>query len=242
MERTRDVRHVDRELMHYRLGWLAAVGFVLIAVGMTALYAPYYSSFSLQNLIGFFFPDQRRACLPRMLFWSRREGQICSPQFLRGLLYLIFAFLVACVRCQAKPVLSPLLLAVFFRSWKEFTKSSLALRLRPAAGLGMGADQWDHLAVIAVAVSVVPSGSPLVSVMVGLDLFYSGLATIMIAHAMRKTLEKRATTPHRRRLLFRMYESRSVISYFLFALSLRGFARCIFSGRPSQPGDYIIYK
>jgi hypothetical protein len=34
MKRTRDVRHVDRELLHYRMGWLVTIGFVLIAVGM----------------------------------------------------------------------------------------------------------------------------------------------------------------------------------------------------------------
>jgi len=44
---------------------------------------------------------------------------------------------------------------------------------------------------IGFAVWVTPYGSPLVSVMVGMDLFYSGLATIWIALAMRRTLEKR---------------------------------------------------
>jgi hypothetical protein len=45
--------------------------------------------------------------------------------------------------------------------------------------------------VIGAAVWGVPAGTPLVGVMVGIDLSYSGLATIMIAHGMRKTLEMR---------------------------------------------------
>ncbi len=87
MERKRDVRHVDMELMHYRLGWLATIGLALMAVGMAALYAPYYSSFSLQNLIGSFFLIGG-GMLVVDAFWSRHEGRFV-PEFLLGLLYLI---------------------------------------------------------------------------------------------------------------------------------------------------------
>ena len=92
MERKRDVRHVDMELMHYRLGWLATIGLALMAVGMAALYAPYYSSFSLQNLIGSFFLIGG-GMLVVDAFWSRQEGRFV-PEFLLGLLYLIFAFFI----------------------------------------------------------------------------------------------------------------------------------------------------
>ena len=188
MERTRDVRHVDRELMHYRLGWLVTIGFVLIAVGMIALYAPYYSSFSLQNLIGSFFLIAE-ACLSWMLFG--RDGKGIVPEFLRGLLYLIFAFLIVVYAAGETRALT-LFLAIFF-VLEGIQKIFFALRLRPEPDWTWGLISGIISLIIAVAVWVVPSGSPLVSVMVGLDLFYSGLATIMIAHAMRKTLEKRAT-------------------------------------------------
>jgi uncharacterized membrane protein HdeD (DUF308 family) len=189
MERTRGVRHVDRELMHYRLGWLVTIGFVLIAVGMTALYAPYYSSFSLQNMIGSFF----LICGGMFVidaFWSRQEGRFV-PEFLRGLLYLIFAFLIVVYAAGETGALT-LFLAIFF-VLEGIHKIFFALRLRPESDWTWGLISGIISLIIAVAVWVVPSGSPLVSVMVGLDLCYSGLATIMVAHAMRKTLEKRAT-------------------------------------------------
>lgn len=189
MERTRDVRHVDRELMHYRLGWLITIGFVLIAVGMIALYAPYYSSFSLQNMIGSFF----LICGGMFImdaFWSRQEGRFV-PEFLRGLLYLIFAFLIVVYAAGETGALT-LFLAIFF-VLEGIHKIFFALRLRPESDWTWGLISGIISLIIAVAVWVVPSGSPLVSVMVGLDLCYSGLATIMVAHAMRKTLQKRAT-------------------------------------------------
>jgi hypothetical protein len=63
------------------------IGFVLMAVGMTALYAPYYSSFSLQNLIGSFFLIGGGMFVADA-FWSRHEGRFV-PEFSLGLLYFI---------------------------------------------------------------------------------------------------------------------------------------------------------
>jgi len=189
MERTRDVQHVDTELMHYRLGWLVAVGLGLIVVGITALYAPYYSGFSLQNLIGSFFLISG-GMLIADAFWSRREGRFVA-EFLLGLLYLIFAFLIVVYAAGEARTLT-LFLIIFFAS-EGILKIYFALRLRPESDWTWGLISGIISVSIGFSVWLIPFGSPLVSVMVGMDLFYSGLATIWIALAMRKTLEKRET-------------------------------------------------
>ncbi len=189
MERKQDVRHVDTELMRYRLGWLVAIGFGLIVVGMTALYAPYYSSFSLQNLIGSFFLISGGMFVVNA-FWSRREGRFV-PELLLGLLYLIFAFLIVVYAAGEARTLT-LFLIIFF-ALEGILKIYFALRLRPEADWSWGLISGVISLCVGFAVLVVPYGSPLVSVMVGMDLFYSGLATICIALAMRKKLEKRET-------------------------------------------------
>ena len=189
MGRTRDVRHVDEELMHYHLGWLVTIGAALIAVGMTALYAPYYSSFSLQNLIGSFFLISG-AMFIADAFGCRREGRFVA-ELLLGLFYLIFAFLIVVYAAGADRALT-LFLVIFF-ALEGILKIYFALRLRPQSDWTWGLISGIVSVCIGFAVWAPPYGSPLVSVMVGMDLFYSGLATIWIAHAMRKTLEKRET-------------------------------------------------
>ncbi len=189
MKRKRDVRHVDEELMHYHLGWLVAIGFALIAAGMIALYAPYYSSFSLQNLIGSFFLISGGMFVVDA-FGSRREGRFV-PEALLGLLYLIFAFLIVVYAAGAPRTLTMFLL--FFFALEGILKIYFSLRLRPEPDWTWGLISGIISVCIGFAVWVVPYGSPLVSAMVGMDLFYSGLATIWIALAMRKTLEKRET-------------------------------------------------
>ena len=177
MERTRDVRHVDTELIHYRLAWLVTVGFGLIAVGMTALYAPYYSSFSLHNLIGSFFLISGGMFIADA-FWSRREGRF-EPELLLGLLYLLFAFLIIVYAAGEARTLT-LFLVIFF-ALEGILKSYFALRLRPESDWAWGLISGIISASIGFSVWLIPYGSPLVSVMVGMDLCYSGLATIWIA-------------------------------------------------------------
>ena len=189
MERTRHVRHVDRELMHYRLGWLVTIGLALMAIGIIAVYAPYYSGFSLQNLIGFLFLISGGMFVLDSL-GSRRDGRFI-PEFLLGLLYLIFAFLTAVYAAGETHTLS-LFLAIFF-ALEGILKIFFALRLRPESDWTWGLTSGIVSVIIGASVWGVPFGTPLVGVMVGIDLSYSGLATIMIAHAMRKTLEKRET-------------------------------------------------
>jgi uncharacterized membrane protein HdeD (DUF308 family) len=70
-------------------------------------------------------------------------------------------------------------------------KIFLSLRLRRESNWTWGLTSGIVSAIIGAAVWGAPPGAPLVGVMVGIDLSYSGLAIIMIAHAMRKTLEMR---------------------------------------------------
>ncbi|MGA3113806.1 MAG: HdeD family acid-resistance protein [Syntrophobacteraceae bacterium] len=187
MEGTRDVRHVDSELMHYRLGWLVTIGFVMFTLGMTALYAPYYSSFSLQNLIGSFFLISGGMFVADA-FSSRHEGRFV-PEFLLGLLYLIFVYPIAVYAASEARILT-LFLAIFF-ALEGILKIFFAMRSRRESNWTWGLTSGIVSVVIGAAVWGVPAGTPLVGVMVGIDLSYSGLATIMIAHGMRKTLEMR---------------------------------------------------
>jgi uncharacterized membrane protein HdeD (DUF308 family) len=126
MERKRDVRHADMELMHYRLGWLATIGLALMTVGMAALYAPYYSGFSLQNLIGSFFLISG-GMLVVDAFWSRHEGRFV-PEFLLGLLYLIFVLPIAVYAAGEARALT--LFLSIFSVLEGILKIFLSLRLR----------------------------------------------------------------------------------------------------------------
>ena len=184
MESPRDVRSVDTELIHYRLGWLVTVGFGLIAVGMTALYAPYYSSFSLQNLIGSFFLIGGGMFVADA-FWARREGRFV-PELSIGLLYLLFALLVGYAGGEIHDL--TLILAILL-GLEGILKIFFSFRLRPESGWTWALSSGVVSVIICAAIWGVPPGTPLVSVMVGIDLLHSGLATIMIANAMRKTLE-----------------------------------------------------
>ncbi len=184
MEKKPDVRHVDTEFMHYRLGWLAAVGFILVVVGMIALYAPYYSTFSLQGLIGsflligaaLFFADA---------FESRREGGFIS-QLLIGSLYLLLSVMI--YAAGEAPMVSALL--AIFLGLEGMLKLFFSLWLRPRSEWTWWLSSGVVALVLCAAVHGIPPSSPLVCVMAGLDLIYTGLAVLMTAHTMRKTLER----------------------------------------------------
>ena len=186
MERTRYVRHVETELMHYRLGWLVAIGFGLIAIGMTGIYAPYYSGFSLQSLIGSFFLLSGGMFVADAVK-SRHEGRFV-PELLIALLYLLFALLVGFA--SGKPHALTLFIGIFF-GLEGVLKIYLSLGLRPGLDWTWVLMSGVISVIISAAVWGIPFGSPLVSVMVGIDLMHSGLTTMAVARAMRKKLEKR---------------------------------------------------
>lgn len=127
MEKTHDVRHVDTELMHYGLGWLAAIGLGLILTGMTALYAPYYSNFSLRSLIGSFFLVSGALFIAHA-FWSPPELRF-AQEFLIGLLYLLFAMLILGFAGREGETLT-LFLSIFL-CLEGIRKIFFSLRLRP---------------------------------------------------------------------------------------------------------------
>ncbi len=186
MERTRDVRHVDTGSIHYRLGWLVAIGLGLIVIGMTALYAPYYSTFSLQDLIGSFFLISGGMFIADA-FKSRQEGRFL-PEFLIALLYLSFAFLVGFAAGKAYAL--TMFVSIFF-GLEGVLKIFCSLGLRPELDWTWALMSGVLSVIIGAAVWGIPYDSPLVSVMVGIDLLHSALTTVIIAHAMRKTLENR---------------------------------------------------
>ncbi len=187
MERTCGVRYVDTEKMHYRLGWLGFIGFGLMVVGMTALYSPYYAHFLLQYQICSFFLICGGMFVAHA-FWSRGEGRFV-PEVSIGISYLIFGILIGIFAEPQSDTLT-LFLSIFFLV-EGIQKIFFALRLRPEIDWTWGLTSGIFSLIISVLIWALPYGSPLVCVMVGLDLIESGLATIMIAHYMRKALEER---------------------------------------------------
>ena len=186
MERARNVRHVDTEPMHYGLGWLAAIGAGLIVIGLTAIYAPFYSGFSLQNLIGSFFLLAGGMFMADA-FGSRHEGRFV-PEFMMASLYLLFAAFVGFAAGGAHSL--TVFLGTFF-GLEGVLKIFFSLGLRTEG-------DWTWLLIsgvlsmiIGAAVWWIPPGSPFAAVMVGIDLVHSGLTVIVISHGMRKTLERR---------------------------------------------------
>ncbi len=180
-----EVRHVDTDFMHYRLGWLVAIGLGLMVVGMIALYAPYYSAFSLQSLIGSFLLIGAGMFVTDALE-SRREGGFV-PQLLIGSLYLLFSLLVY---GTGEAHTLTVFLAIFL-VLEGILKICFSLWLRPRLEWTWWLSSGIVSLVIGATVRWVPSGIPLVCVMAGLDLIHTGLAVVMTAHTMRKTLERR---------------------------------------------------
>ena len=186
MEKTHTVRNVDGDMLHYRLGWLAAIGFGLLSLGMLAFYAPFYSGFSLQGLIGSFFLIAGGMFIAHAIR-SLREARFV-PEFLIGFLYLLFAFLIWGYATTDGRSLT-LLLSIFL-GLEGIYKILFSLRLRPETNWTWALAGGIVSIIIGAAIWGIPPGTPLISVMVGFDLFHSGLATILIAHSMRKTLDK----------------------------------------------------
>ena len=114
-----------------------------------------------------------------------------SPSYWPDYCISYLQFLIGVYAAGAARTLT-LFLIIFF-ALEGILKIYFALRLRPEADWTWGLISGVISVCIGFAVWAPPYGSPLVSVMVGMDLFYSGLATIWIARAMRKKLEKRET-------------------------------------------------
>ncbi len=188
MERT-NFQYIDKDSMHYRLGWLAFIGFGLIVIGMIALYAPYYSSFSKQYLICSFLLISG-AMFVAHAFWARREGRF-APEVSIGFLYLLFGILVGLFAVRHPDSLIPFISIFFFL--EGIQKFFFSLRLRPDLDWTWGLTSGIISVILGILMWALPFDLALVSVMVGIDLIESGAATIMISHSMRKTLESSGT-------------------------------------------------
>jgi uncharacterized membrane protein HdeD (DUF308 family) len=186
MERSPDVRHVDTDSMHYRLGWLAVVGLGLIVIGLSALYAPYYLTFSLQDSIGIFFLINGGMFIADA-FKSRQDGRFV-PEFFIALLYLSFAVLVLAAAEKVETLTA--FLSIFF-CLEGVLKIQYSLGLRTELDWKWVLISGVLSVIIGAAVWGIPYGSPLLSVMVGLDQLHGGLTTIIVARSMRRMLESR---------------------------------------------------
>ncbi len=186
MDKIRNAHHIDTDLMRYRLGWLVVIGFGLIVIGLTAIYAPYYSGFTLQSIIGSSFLISG-AMFMADAYKSRQEGRFV-PESLMAILYIVFAILVGFAAREAKTIT---VFSGIFLFLEGILKIFYSVKLYPKLDWRWALMSGVLSLIIGAVLWWIPYGSPLVGVMAGLDLTHTGLATIMIAHAMRETLEKR---------------------------------------------------
>lgn len=187
MDRNEYVLQVDEDPFLRNLDWLRVIAIALILLGLTALYAPFYSSFGPGRIFGLLFLAGGAMFVVHAVR-SRRWGGF-SAEFLLGVLYIATGILVFFHPLELVPSLT-LFLGVFYLA-KGILKMGYSLRLQARSSW-----QW-MLANGTVSVLmgiVVLAGLPSVAmwgvaILVGLDLIFSGLTIFLFAHAMHAVVE-----------------------------------------------------
>ncbi len=186
MNETRNVEHVDVDTLMQNLAWMQAIAVCLIAIGFSAMYAPFYSSFALQNIVGGSFLAAG-AMFAAHAFWSRKWGRFVAEVSL-GILYLVGALLLL-VHPLGVQVALTVILGAFFLI-KGITKAVYAARDRMLLGRQwlMASGMISVLMGFITILGFTERAMWMVGVLVGLDLVFAGLAAIMICHAAREAL------------------------------------------------------
>lgn len=187
MDRNEYVLQVDEDPFLRNLDWLRVIAIVLILLGLTALYAPFYSSFGPGRIFGFLILTGGAMFVAHAVR-SRRWGGF-SAEFLLGALYIATGLLVFFHPLELVPSLT-LFLGVFYLA-KGILKVGYSLRLQERSSW-----QWmlANGTVSVLTGIVVLAGLPSVAmwgvaVLVGLDLIFSGLTIFLFAHAMHAVVQ-----------------------------------------------------
>ncbi len=191
MNDTKRIYTLDLATMRENRGWFMGLGIALIFLGILAIALPFATAFAVEILIGWLFAIGG-VILGIHAFRSRRWGRFFF-EFLTGLLYLGFGFLLLTYPMTGVMTLT-MLLAVFFMVEGVF-KAIQALRMRPAQSWG-----WAFFSgLVSLFLGfLILSGLPLtafwaIGVVVGVDLIFSGLSLVMISSAIRGALREGRT-------------------------------------------------
>ena len=186
MIETKKIEHIDIDSLMLNLAWLQAIAVCLIAIGFTAMYAPFYSSFAIQNIVGGSFLAAG-AMFAAHAYWSRKWGRFI-PEFSLGALYLICALLLVVHPFGIQFALTVILGAAFVI--KGIMKVVHATRKRAQVGRQwmMAGGVISLLMGCIIGLGFTEGAMWMVGVFVGLDLVFAGLSAIMISHAAREAL------------------------------------------------------
>lgn len=186
MNDERYVAEDDIDELMLNLAWLEALAVCLIVIGFTDMYAPFYSSFSIENITGASYLIASAMFIAHA-FESRKWGRF-DAEITLGSLYIVCAVLLL-----AHPFGVRFALTVYlpiFLALKGIMKFVYADRLRENQSR-----QWVLAgAVVSLLMAIVTGfwvpedATWMIGVLVGLDLVFSGLSTMMTCHLARASL------------------------------------------------------
>ncbi len=186
MDKGLHIEHADLDELMYSLGWLQAISVCLIVLGLLSMYAPYYSSFRIENIIGgIFLVSGLMFATHAFRTWKSRK---LVAEMLIGILYLVFGALLLANLTEGATAVA--LFAGLFLILKGFLKIIYAARLRKE-------QNWEWVMASGIVSlltgTIISAGFPEVAlqlsgVLVGLDLIFSGLSVFMLIHKARVAL------------------------------------------------------
>lgn len=184
MDEMHSMERVDPAKLQRSLGWLQAIGVGLALLGFTAAYAPFWTSFSVNNIIGSLYVASGAMFIAHTLRSLVRKSLFAEWIF--GLLYLAAGILLL-----AHPLETVLALTLFVGIC-QVSKGVLEMMFSTRLNTGKNR-QWLMLGgVISILTGIpilagLPSVAPwAVSVFVGVDLIFSGLSVFAVSRAARE--------------------------------------------------------
>ncbi len=174
---------ISDEVREHRTGFML-LGIVMIALGLAAIVFPFTATLAVELLIGWIFAISGVVGLVHSFRAPKWKGSLLS--MLGALLAIAVGILLLVYPFAGMASLTLLITAFFFVS--GFMRIALAFRLRPH-------DQWGWAlfsGIIAVLLAVVilvqlPEAAIwVVGVLVGVDLIFSGWASIAMSMAARR--------------------------------------------------------
>ncbi len=191
MNSVSDVHYRDMDELRRNTGWFLALGIVMIILGALAVIVPFIATFALETLFGILFIVGGAIQIVHSFRWNKSRR--FALDLLIGILYGVFGVLLLAYPVGGVVTLT-LILAAFFVVEGVF-KIIQSFRMRPGASWG-----WMLVSgIISLFLGFFIWGSMPFSVfwalgvVVGVDLIFTGLTTIMISQAMRSAERTGAT-------------------------------------------------
>jgi uncharacterized membrane protein HdeD (DUF308 family) len=189
MEIESNIKHLDSDVLKKNLGWFIALGIGLILLGIVSVATPLVATFAIANLVGVIFLVGG-VMFTIHAFRSRRWGRGIA-EFLISLLYIGSGVFILAYPLAGMFTLT-LFLAAFFVVEGIF-KIIQSLQMRQVSNWG-----WALLGgIVSLFLGIIIfAGMPLtalwtVGLIVGIDLIFGGISTVMVAVSMRHALQER---------------------------------------------------